>query len=191
MEDSILNQNAAEDQTPDDVGAPVRLRLSGKQDALLPISVVGGLIGMLAGTLPAAFWVLIFGTSFSPMYALLPLFIYWGIKLFKGSLDKRGFAVICILSVIGFYLTVLSCYAAQDVLRYKMLFTSLPMVTASLIGGSEAFAGPVVSSAYVFPILFTLLGISLTYELTRRKRPPVAGPDPEPDIEANNPGLSG
>ncbi|NLT13181.1 MAG: hypothetical protein GXY05_02455 [Clostridiales bacterium] len=160
--------------------AGMRLRVS--RDALLPVSVVGGLLGMLAGTLPAAVWVLIFGKSFAPAYVFLPLLIFLGIRIFKGCRDRRGFFLACILSVIGFYLTLLSCRAALDIIKYKMLFTSLPLVTAKLIGSSDAFAEPVFSPVYIFPALFTALGILLVYELMRHK--------PAPVTEANNPGLS-
>lgn len=136
-----------------------------KYDALLPISVFGGLVGMLAGTLPAAVWVLIFGVSFSPLYVFLPIFIYWGIKAFKGCRDRRGFAVCCILSVIGFYLTFLSCAAALDVLKFGMSFLNLPLVTITLIGRTTTLSAPFFSSVYIFPLLFTILGILIVYEL--------------------------
>ncbi len=163
-------------------GADAGLKLRISHDALLPVSVVGGLLGMLAGTLPAAVWVLIFGKSFAPTYAFLPLLIFLGIRILKGCRDRRGFILACILSVIGFYLTLLSCRAALDVIKFKMLFTGLPLVTAKLIGSSDAFAGPTFSPVYLFPALFTALGVLLVYELMRHKS--------APDTEANNPGLS-
>jgi hypothetical protein len=186
MEDSTpLKDSLSEEATPENTSETTGLRLSARHDALLPISVVGGLLGMLAGTLPASVWVMLFGVSFAPMYVFMPLLIYTGIKVFKGSLDKRGFIVACILSVIGYYLTVLSCQAALDILKYKMLFTSLPLVTATLIGSSEGFVGPVLSPSYVFPALFTMLGILLVYELMHRKPEQAAAAeiDPDPDTE--------
>ena len=169
MEDSTPMKETISAPTTDDSGIPTGSKQSAKQDALLPISIVGGLLGMLAGTLPAAVWVLIFGRSFAPMYTFLPLLIFLGIWVFKGCRDKRGFILACFLSAIGFYLTVLSCQAALDVIKYKMLFTNLPLVTATLIGSGEAFAGPTFSSAYLFPTLFTILGVLLVYELMKHK----------------------
>ncbi len=171
MEDATPNkENLLENET-------ANLRLSGTHDAQLPISVVGGLIGMLIGTLPAAIWVLIFGVTFSPLYVFLPLLIYWGIKFFKGYRGKRGFIIICFYSVIGFYLTILSCQAAIDVIKYKMLFTSLPLVTITMIGKIESLSGLKFSSAYVFPTLFVLLGAMLTLELLMHKNETAAAPE--------------
>jgi hypothetical protein len=110
---------------------------------------------------------------------LLPLFIYLGIRVFKGCLDRRGFAICCVMSVFGFYLTVLSCQAAVDVLKYNMLFLNLPLVTVTMIGGGGALSEPFFSSAYIFPVLFTLLGVALDYELLLRRQEPAGVPAPD------------
>lgn len=174
MEDSTTNPESitklSQDEETAGTGEEAAVHLSGKRDALLPISVVGGLLGMLAGTLPAALWVVLFKVTFPPLFLFLPLFIYGGICVFKGCIHRRGFAVTCILSVIGFYLAVLSCQAALEVTKYKMLVFNLPLVTISLIGRSTAFQSPFLSASYIYPILFTLLGIALIYELSRRGR---------------------
>lgn len=187
MEDSIekkktVLQSETEDETAANSGSS-SLRTSGKHDALLPISVVGGFIGMLAGTLPAAFWALIFGVSFTPLYVFLPLLVYLGIKIFKGYSGKRGFIMTCIFSVIGIYLTFLSCEAAAFIIKYKMLFLNLPLVTATLVGKSEGLPGPLFSSAYIFPLLFTSLGVLLTYQLMMRKNEPAAVHQLEPRVD--------
>ncbi len=185
MKDSTTTHKTIQKDEPSDASVPsgnTGLHLSAKYDALLPVSVVGGTLGMLAGTLPAAVWVLLFGVSFEPTYVFLPVFIYLGIKTFKGSMDKLGFAVVCILSVIGYYLTVLSCRAALDIIKFKMLFTSLPLVTAKLIGKSGVFTGPLFSSAHVCTALFTILGVMLVYELMRQKT--------TQNMQTNNPDLS-
>lgn len=191
MKDSMPNQKtiteneaSAEPALPEDPGTDSSLRLSGKNDTQLPTSIVGGLIGMLAGTLPAAIWVLIFRVPFSPLYVFLPLLVYGGIRVFRGYREKRGFIVTCIFSVLGFYLTLLSCQAALDVLKYKMLFINLPLVTITRIGKSGALSGPVFSSAYVFPALFAILGGALAYLLLMKKSTPASVPEPEADTEA-------
>jgi hypothetical protein len=176
----IVSRNDAKNTTG------IRLKIIGKHDVLLPISIVGGLVGMLAGTLPAAIWALLFGFSFSPMYIFIPLIIYRVIKIFKGYTGKRGFAAICIFSVFGFYLTILSCQASADVLKYGMSFLNLPLVTATLIGKSEAFSGSAFSSAYIFPFLFSLLGVMLTRELLMHKNEPTAVPAPVIIAEAES-----
>lgn len=174
MEDSAPNLKTVLEKKDTDsarvvTGAKPRLRLTAKHDAMFPMTIVGSLTGMLVGTLPAALWVLISGVPFSPLYVFLPLCIYWGIKSFKGYTDRRGFALICIFTVIGFYLAILSCAAAAYVTSYKMLFFNLPLVTITLIGNSDVFAGPIISSVYIFPLLFTILGVLLSHELLLHK----------------------
>ncbi|SHH64997.1 hypothetical protein SAMN02745823_00621 [Sporobacter termitidis DSM 10068] len=161
-------------------------RLGVRHDALLPVSIVGGLVGMLVGTLPATICAAIFGRAFSPLYAFLPLFIYLGIKLFKGYDGKRGIITVAVFSAIGFYLTLLSCQAVAYLILYKMLFLNLPLVTISLIGQSNVLRGPAISSAYVFPFVFTLFGVFLSEELMRQKKAPATVPEPAESSEAEH-----
>ncbi len=135
-----------------------------KDDAHWPTSIIGAFVGMLAGTLPAAAWALIFGASFSPLYLLVPLAVYYGIKLMGKLEGPRGLALLIIFTAIGLYLTLLSCQAAGDVLKYKMSVFNLPLVTITLIGRSGVLPAPFFSSANVFPVVFAAIGTALAYE---------------------------
>jgi hypothetical protein len=139
--------------------------LAARYDAVIPVSVIGGLIGMLAGTLPAAVWVLLFGASFPPLYALMPLLIWLAIKVFKGLTGRGGVITTAVFSLFGLYLTLLSCQAADHILRFRMSVFDLPLVTAAMIGRRGMLPGPVLSSAIVYPVIFTALGLFLAYEL--------------------------
>lgn len=141
---------------------------AGKHDALVPVTVIGALLGMLAGTLPPAVWVLVFGVSFPPLYLLPPLAIWLGIRVFKGHAGLHGAVVNTVFSIAGLYLTLLSCQAADHILRFKMSVFSLPLVTAAMIGRSDALPGPVFTAAYVFPAVFTVIGLVLARELHMR-----------------------
>jgi hypothetical protein len=143
----------------------VPARRSVRSDVLFPATLVGGLLGMLDGTLPASLWYLIFRASFTPLYVLLPLCIYLGIKLFRGFTGRRGMIALCVFSVIGFYLTLLSIQAAAYIMKFQMLFLNLPLVTVTLIGQRGVLTGPVFSSEYAFPFVFSLLGVFLAKEL--------------------------
>ncbi len=142
--------------------------LEAGSDAHWPISIIGAFVGMLIGTLPASIWALIFGFSFTPLYLLVPLCIYFGIRLFRGVDGKRGLILIIIFSLIGLYLTALSCQATVDVVRFKMSILNLPLVTIAMIGKSGVLPSPAFSSANVFPVVFTAIGVMLTYEPLRK-----------------------
>jgi hypothetical protein len=141
---------------------------AGKHDALVPATVIGALLGMLAGTLPPALWVLIFGVSFPPLYLLPPLAIWLGIRVFKGHTGLHGVVVTTVFSIAGFYLTLLSCQAADHILRFRMSAFNLPLVTAAMIGRSGALPGPAFSAAYVYPAVFAIIGLVLACELHLR-----------------------
>lgn len=138
-----------------------------RHEAIVPISVIAGLIGMLAGTLPASLWVLLFKSSFAPMYALLPVLIWLSLRLFQGFTGRNGFIVAAVATLPGLYLTLLSCQAADHILRFRMSPFNLPLVTAAMIGRSDSLPGTLFSSAYILPIVFTAIGLVVTYELFR------------------------
>jgi hypothetical protein len=168
---------AAEEDTSD-------ARTSRRHDALLPVTVVGGLLGMLAGTLPATVWYLIFGRSFSFMYLFLPLLVYLGIRLLRGYGGRRGIVAASIFTAFGFYLTLLSCRAAAFVLYWKgMSFVNVPFVTITMIGQRGVLQGSAVSTAYILPFVFTLIGMFLAGELLLAKRAPSPAPEPAPEDE--------
>lgn len=145
------------------------IRLSGKHEVILPVSIVGGLLGMLAGTLPATVLTLVLGFSFTPLYALLPFFIDLGIRIFKGYTGKNAVVMTGIFSAFGLYLTALSCQAALYVIKYHMLFFNVPLVTILMIGKSGVLPSPLISAANVFPLIFTVFGVLLVKELRIKK----------------------
>lgn len=191
MEDSTPNQASVLDNENTDASemhnnVKAVIKSAGKHDALLPISVVGGLIGMLVGILPATIWVLIFGVSFSPLYIFLPLIIYLSIKIFKGYHGKRGVITTFIFTIIGTYLTLLSCQAALEVAKYykyNMSFLSVPLVTITMIGKDNALPGPLLSASYILPVVFVILGALLAYELLMQAKVPAAIPEPTLNTE--------
>jgi hypothetical protein len=149
-----------------------------RRDGLLPLSVIGALVGMLVGTLPATACALIFGVAFSPLYAFMPLIVYLGIRLFGGLDGRRGLITLCVFSAVGFYLTLVSCQAANYVIEYHVLFLSIPLVTMSLLGQPSVLPAHIFSSFYIFPFVFTLLGVFLSEELLMRQKEPPSDTKP-------------
>lgn len=179
----IVRQETA--ATPaDSVDNATGIKENAKHDVRLPMSIVGCVAGMLIGTLPAALWTLIFGVTFPLLYAFMPLLIYLGIKVFKGYAGKRGIIMTVGFSLVGFYLTLLSCSAADWLLQFKMPFTYLPFVTVKLIGRGDALPAEIFSSAYIYPALFTILGVLLAYMLLYRPQPPNI-PEKIPSVSDN------
>ena len=142
-----------------------KLRKKRNPDAHWPISIVGAFAGMLVGTLPSSIWALVFDASFSPLYAFVPLCVYFGIRLFRGFTGKRGFILTMIFSLVGLYLAALSSLAVEDILHYGMSVFYLPLVTIAMIGKGGLLSSSVISSANIFPIIFMAIGAAVSYEL--------------------------
>jgi hypothetical protein len=174
--------NEAQGIAPEPPSPPYR---RARRDALFLPTFAGGLVGMLAGTLPAAIWFLVFRTSFAPMYIFLPLLIYLGFRIFRGYNGRRGLLMLCIFTMVGFYLTLLSVSAAAYVTYYHMSSLSFPLVTVTLLGQRGVLTGSFFSSAYIFPLVFMLLGVFLAEELLMRKAAPAQAPEMDDETVPN------
>ena len=137
----------------------------------LPFTLIAALIGALVGLLPSilcAFW---FTTLFYPFYIAVPLFIYVLNMLLKGCRDFRSLIVNAVFSFASTYTGILACRVALVLSYYNQTqdmgysLARLPALTIAAFRVPEIL--PTTASSYVYPLLFTLLGIAVIEELIR------------------------
>jgi len=172
-----INENNIEETAPPqpdiesilsetDVESEVQPRRKG--DGLMPTSIIGAFLGMLVSTIPAVIGVLLFKTNVHILFAAIPFCIFGGIIIFKGFRDKRALILTIIFTLIGAYLTLASCIAAEYVMSYKMNIFNIPLVTLTKLISPEILKS--VTSDIVFPIIFMILGIAVSWEFLRAKK---------------------
>ena len=132
----------------------------------MPFSVLAALLGAIFGLIPATLCAYFFETAFYPFFVAAPLLSYLLNKLFKGGRDIRTFFIIALLSFVSAYVTAQACQVARIVSFFSMSILRIPAFTI------EAFVESVVLtdsfSAYLYPLLFTVLGIAVTWEFLRK-----------------------
>jgi hypothetical protein len=99
-------------------------------------------------------------------------------------MGRRGFILTVLFTLLGLYLTALSCQAVGDVLKFGMSVINLPLVTIGMIGKKGVLPSPAFSAANVFPVVFTAIGAALAYELLRRKKP-ASTPEADEEVTEN------
>ncbi|MEL4105487.1 hypothetical protein AAFA46_01415 [Oscillospiraceae bacterium WX1] len=187
LRSAVQRQLDAARQWPSDVKAALRgavpkwhkagLKWRARYQVLLPMSIVGGFCGVILAVLPTTVLTYITGAVFWPFFILPPIFAYAGIRLFKGFDDRRAVVLAGFYTVLGVYLTALSCQAALDVIRFQMSFLSIPLILLMSIGRHAAAKLSLFSAAVVYPLIFTMLGFIIIMEFNAHHRRMVQPPD--------------
>ena len=137
----------------------------------LYLSLIAALIGASFAMIPVmlcAYW---FGTVFYPFFIIAPLLIYVLNIIFDGCGDIRTLAISAVFSLMSAFASVLACRVLTVASNYGYSITSLPASFYGAFGESGFF--PKSASMYIYPLLFTALGLTATWELLRfdlRKR---------------------
>lgn len=81
-----------------------------KRNGSYLIGLVGGIIGMVVGTLPLILAIWMANQLFSVLFVLIPIGTYFGYKLFRGKMN--GFVIILAIlcSIIGVYFTEIALW---------------------------------------------------------------------------------
>ena len=137
----------------------------------LYLTLFAALIGASFAMIPVVLCTYWFGTVFYPFFIIAPLLIYVLNILFDGCGDIRALAISAVLSLISAFVSILACQVLILVSYYGYSIASLPASFYVALNESGVF--PKSASMYVYPLLFTALGLTAIWELMRfdlRKR---------------------
>ena len=150
-------------------------------DGLLPVSVLAALIGAILGFIPAAIFTYLTGTIFYPLFLAAPLLAYLFNSLLKGGRDIRALISVAVLSLASAYITALSCQAAIYAAANNLSLFRIPLITILSIGDSDVI--PASASAYLYPLIFTLFGVAVVWELFRGMKRVDLEPEDVDDVD--------
>ena len=132
----------------------------------LPFSLLAAFFGAFLGLFPATLLAIPFEMAFYPLFIAAPLLAFLLNKLFDGGRDIRTFSIIALFSLISAYMTALSCQVARIVSFFNVSILNIPAFTI------EAFIEPGLlpksTSAYLYPFVFTALGLAITWVLLHK-----------------------
>ena len=139
--------------------------MSSEQNKQFPASLLAALIGLLLGPIPVVAGVLIANRIFYPFFVAAPLVMFLFNSLLKGGRDFRALVAAIVFSLASAYLGAVACQVAFYVVNDGVSVFRIPAITAMLLGVSGVL--PASASAYVYPLVFTALGVVIAAELSR------------------------
>ena len=119
--------------------------------------VIGALLGALVGVIPSVLTILLMERIYSLLFALIPLCIYWGYKLFKGKMNKAVIFISIILSVLSVYLIQIEVFMFTLMSEYSITLPQTMAFMTELLSEPAFWTEATIDSLSCF--LFVGLGI--------------------------------
>ena len=138
-----------------------------KNNNLLPATLLAALIGLLLGSIPVVAGVLIASRIFYPLFVAAPLLMFLFNSLLGGERGSRTLIITIVFSLISAYLGAVACQVADYVVKDSISIFRIPLIIAMVFGRSGVL--PASASEYVYPLVFTALGVVIAMELNRSK----------------------
>ena len=135
---------------------------------LLPFSVIAALLGAIIGPIPLLAYIFIGNKILFPLFAVAPLLTHLLNKLFRGGRDVRTLIINIVFSFASAFMALIACQAVSDVIVDKAAISQIPRYFYFLFGTGNAL--PTTISGYTYPLIFTVLGIAMSWELMRGSR---------------------
>jgi len=134
----------------------------------LPLSLIAAVIGGFLGLIPVTLYAYLFDSMFYPFFLVAPLLIYLLNSLLKGGRDIRSLIIIAIFSLASAYVAAIACQAALFIALYNIPISELPSITYHALDSPSVI--PASASVRTYPLIFTLLGVVVAWELLPGKR---------------------
>ena len=147
---------------------------------LLPFSLLAALIGAIVGPVPLLAGIFISEKVFYPLFIIAPLLTHFINKLLKGGRDIRALIVNAVFSLVSTYTALLACQATIYLINNNLPLTQLPILIGLQLGGPDVM--PELSTL-IYPVIFAILGIAMSWELMRGSRMVKKTIVDEPDSE--------
>jgi len=141
----------------------------------VPHSILAALIGAFLGLFPATICAYLIKTAFYPLFLAAPLLALVFNRLFKGCRDTRTLIITAVFSLLSAYVTALACQIAIIVSYLGVTILQIPTLVVEALANPNIL--PMSTSAYVYPLVFTALGVAVIWELlqVRQKEQPESG----------------
>ena len=123
--------------------------------------IAGAILGGILGVAPSFLTIVYTDTVFGLLFAFIPLFAYYGYKLFRGKMNKTALACSIAMSVLGVY--ILNFSAIGYVLRreYSLTFGQVLQVMPAFLEDPEVWWEITKSSISQF--IFAAVGVFLVW----------------------------
>lgn len=134
------------------------------------LSVLAGIVGAFAALLVMSVCFGITGGVRYFPFILLPLCICFANILFKGNKALAGLACCIIFTALGVFLAPAFFSAVSYCAKQDASFLTVPLVALGKVGENNFFTDISFSSQTVFPVVFAIIGIAVSWQIGKYYR---------------------
>ena len=127
------------------------------------LGALGGILGMIVGTIPNLLTVYFMSIENSLLFALIPICVYYGYKLFGGKMNRSALLFSVVLSVAAVFLLNLEVVVLVFMDEYGASFGEALRAMPELLADGGFWAGVALNSMQEY--LFTGLGLIVAWRL--------------------------
>ncbi len=129
--------------------------------------IIGALLGAFVGVIPSLVTTLFMEKIYALLFALIPLCIYGGYKLFKGKMNRVVIVLSVILSVLSVFMLDMEVLIFSIINDYGVTFKDSCDLIAIAASEDSTFWGAVLTDSIV-PLIFVALGIFIAWGQIRK-----------------------
>lgn len=127
------------------------------------LGALGGILGMIVGTIPTLLTVYFMSMENSLLFALIPICVYFGYKLFGGKMNRSALILSVVLSVAAVFLINFELVALFIMDEYGASFGEAMRVMPEILTDGSFWAEVALNSLQEY--LFTGLGLIVAWRL--------------------------
>ncbi|WP_040196562.1 hypothetical protein [Candidatus Soleaferrea massiliensis] len=125
------------------------------------LGFIGGLLGAVVGVIPSVLTILLADRIYAILFALIPMCIYFGYKLFGGKLNKVALVTSIVLSIVGVMIMELMLTSIYISTEFGTGITeSVSLMFASLAMPDMWSA---IAADSIMPLIFAGLGVWISW----------------------------
>ena len=133
-------------------------------------SVLAGILGCIIGVIISALGGGLGSTIGWFLVVAIPLCICGLNLLLKGHRGAVGIALESVFTAAGIYILPALTAAAEVTARKGVSVLSAPLLALSKIGEANYLTDFALNSAHIFPIIYAIIGVLLSYEFFKLKK---------------------
>lgn len=123
--------------------------------------IIGAILGAFVGVIPSLLTIIFMNSIWSVLFALIPLCICFGYKLFKGKANKFMIVVTIILSILSVFLIEFELLVYLFMSEYGIPFSDAMIITVEAIKYGDIMGELMVDMLQYF--MFVALGIWIAW----------------------------
>lgn len=130
------------------------------------LGFIGAFLGAIVGAIPTILSIVFAEKIYAMLFALIPMAIYYGYKLFRGKLNTAALVITIVLSIVSVYFIEIILLVIAFVTEYGI--SVIDSIQLSMHALTNAKTWSIMTEDSISSFLFVILGIWISWSYISR-----------------------